>query len=206
MFWFHRQIVLNFGFPFLDCSLSLRLLSLSLSPPPLPFSLSLSLSFSLHPPFLSLSLTLSLSLVLSCSLSLSLSLPPSLPPSLSLSLCLPRSLSLSASLSLSLSLSLLPSLLFPSPSVTLSFSLLFFPKRFSFQLFHLPLCCFFSKTPSIVNTTGIISKGPQIEGVAVFHRNDKYYLIGSHLTGKKTIVAPVQDDPASSSETLFLNF
>ena len=64
----------------------------------------------------------------------------------------------------------------------------------------------FSKTPSIVNTTGIISKGPQIEGVAIFHRNDKYYLIGSHLTGKKTIVAPDQDDPASSLETLFLNF
>jgi len=35
---------------------------------------------------------------------------------------------------------------------------------------------------SYLNTTGIISKGPQIEGVAIF-KLINYYLIGSHLTG-----------------------
>lgn len=36
-----------------------------------------------------------------------------------------------------------------------------------------------------VNTTGgIISKGPKIEGQAIFKRGGKFYLIGSHLTGK----------------------
>ena len=33
------------------------------------------------------------------------------------------------------------------------------------------------------NTTGIISKGPQIEGVTIFKKNTNYYLLGSHLTG-----------------------
>jgi len=38
-------------------------------------------------------------------------------------------------------------------------------------------------TDDYLNTTGIISKGPQIEGQAIWKINGKYYLIGSHLTG-----------------------
>jgi len=38
-------------------------------------------------------------------------------------------------------------------------------------------------TPDYLNTTGIISKGPQIEGQAIWKINGKYYLLGSHLTG-----------------------
>jgi len=34
-----------------------------------------------------------------------------------------------------------------------------------------------------LTTTGIISKGPQIEGQAIWKMNGKYYLLGSHLTG-----------------------
>jgi len=38
-------------------------------------------------------------------------------------------------------------------------------------------------TDDYMNTTGIISKGPQIEGQAIFKIYGKYYLTGSHLTG-----------------------
>jgi len=38
-------------------------------------------------------------------------------------------------------------------------------------------------TDDYLNTKGIISKGPQIEGQALWKMNGKYYLLGSHLTG-----------------------
>jgi len=38
-------------------------------------------------------------------------------------------------------------------------------------------------TDDYLNTKGIISKGPQIEGQAIWKMNDRYYLLGSHLTG-----------------------
>ncbi|XP_065174723.1 uncharacterized protein LOC135804712 isoform X1 [Sycon ciliatum] len=38
-------------------------------------------------------------------------------------------------------------------------------------------------TDDFLNTTGITSQGPRIEGQAIFRRNGKYYMIGSHLTG-----------------------
>ena len=42
----------------------------------------------------------------------------------------------------------------------------------------------FSKlTPDSLNTTGIVSKGPRVEGQAVWRAGDRYYLWGSHLTG-----------------------
>jgi len=38
-------------------------------------------------------------------------------------------------------------------------------------------------TSDYLNTAGIISKGPRIEGVAIWKMNNRYYLLGSHLTG-----------------------
>jgi len=38
-------------------------------------------------------------------------------------------------------------------------------------------------TDDYLNTKGVISKGPQIEGQAIWKMNDRYYLLGSHLTG-----------------------
>jgi len=38
-------------------------------------------------------------------------------------------------------------------------------------------------TDDYLNTTGIISKGPRIEGQAIFKLEGRYYLLGSHLTG-----------------------
>jgi hypothetical protein len=38
-------------------------------------------------------------------------------------------------------------------------------------------------SPDFLNTTGIISVGPQIEGQAIVKINGTYYLWGSHLTG-----------------------
>ena len=60
----------------------------------------------------------------------------------------------------------------------------------------------FSKlTPDYLNSTGIISKGPRVEGQAVWRTGDRYYLWGSHLTGwasnpavLATKSAPLADD------------
>jgi len=38
-------------------------------------------------------------------------------------------------------------------------------------------------TSDYMNTAGIISKGPRIEGQAIWKMGDRYYLLGSHLTG-----------------------
>jgi len=38
-------------------------------------------------------------------------------------------------------------------------------------------------TDDYLNTKGIISKGPTIEGQAIWKMNDRYYQLGSHLTG-----------------------
>jgi len=38
-------------------------------------------------------------------------------------------------------------------------------------------------TDDYLNTKGISSKGPQIEGMAIWKMNNRYYLLGSHLTG-----------------------
>lgn len=38
-------------------------------------------------------------------------------------------------------------------------------------------------TADYLNTTGIISKGPRVEGQAIFKLDGAYYLLGSHLTG-----------------------
>eukprot|EP01090_Pellita_catalonica_P010710 TRINITY_DN22153_c0_g1_i1.p1 TRINITY_DN22153_c0_g1~~TRINITY_DN22153_c0_g1_i1.p1 ORF type:complete len:166 (-),score=21.19 TRINITY_DN22153_c0_g1_i1:28-525(-) len=39
------------------------------------------------------------------------------------------------------------------------------------------------------NTTGIISHGPRIEGMAMWESDSEFYLIGSHLTGWKANAA-----------------
>jgi len=38
-------------------------------------------------------------------------------------------------------------------------------------------------TADYLNTAGITSKGPKIEGMAIWKMNNRYYLLGSHLTG-----------------------
>jgi hypothetical protein len=38
-------------------------------------------------------------------------------------------------------------------------------------------------TDDYMNTKGITSKGPRIEGQAIWKMNNRYYLLGSHLTG-----------------------
>eukprot|EP00659_Diplonema_papillatum_P000050 gene50-88_t len=53
-------------------------------------------------------------------------------------------------------------------------------------------------TPDYMNTTGITSTGPRMEGVTIF-KLDTYYLFGSHLTGwspnpAQLCVTPTTDD------------
>ena len=38
-------------------------------------------------------------------------------------------------------------------------------------------------TDDCMNTTGIVSQGPRVEGQAIFRWKGRYYLLGSHLTG-----------------------
>lgn len=45
-------------------------------------------------------------------------------------------------------------------------------------------------TPDYLNTTGIISKGPRVEGQCIFKFQGAYYLLGSHLTGTLFMPAP----------------
>lgn len=45
-------------------------------------------------------------------------------------------------------------------------------------------------TPDYLNTTGIISKGPRVEGQCIFKFQGAYYLLGSHLTGTFFMPAP----------------